>query len=270
MNNDYELDNLPASFDSDIWEQWNFERKLDQSPRIEKMRIGRRYPEEPKNWDNSDKIRAFEEIMRFIHATNRASIGTIFSSIQQENNEIAEAWNQRNFNQIQNNYQKNNCSFNTDDNYYQHLDNYFQFNQNRMNLYNQQNNNTFNQQINPSQFNYSNQNNYQQPQNQNAYWFNQNNTNNNWGQNQNNDFNWGQINNNNNFNNNNNNYFVPNFGFQEQNQNSLNNPNHNGYNYTDVTNNNNYDFRGFQEYGNYHQQQAFGYQNQNNNQNYYF
>lgn len=66
-------------FDSGIWEQWNFERKLDQAPKITNRPCKRYYAapghlnQNPRYWSRDLKQEVFDEIMRKIVGMNMAS-----------------------------------------------------------------------------------------------------------------------------------------------------------------------------------------------------
>lgn len=89
VNNSYNFSNARKNinvqgkksgmFDSKIWEQWNFERKLDQAPKITNKPSRRYYSapghlnEDPRHWSGELKREVFDEIMRNVVLMNMAS-----------------------------------------------------------------------------------------------------------------------------------------------------------------------------------------------------
>lgn len=68
-----------SGFESGIWEQWNFERKMDQAPRITKKAPERYYSSphhlnnDPKFWSGELKREVFDELMRNVTLMNMAA-----------------------------------------------------------------------------------------------------------------------------------------------------------------------------------------------------
>lgn len=118
-----------SSVDSNIWEQWNFERKLDQSihPPAPKKRY-RSYPysipQNKKDWTLQLKEEVKNELLRFVKQRQFTT--------QVYRGSLEEAWNQYNFrkNQIPNGF---NRGFEKD-NYYHHTDPDYHEKKNRMTL----------------------------------------------------------------------------------------------------------------------------------------
>lgn len=128
----YENVNNSTDFDSMIWEQWNFGRKLDQSPPIDANPVLNNYPKKEEDWNHWHKKRALKDIMNLVSSIKNK---IIFASMQQEHN-LDDIWTKKNFLNAHNFGEAGVAQcFTKDENYYQHFDQDYHQKKNRMNCF---------------------------------------------------------------------------------------------------------------------------------------